>query len=141
MRKLTQQIEMIERIDQLIRLQCTGSPAELAHRLQISKASLYRIIFCMKEMGAPIRFSMTRRSFVYNNDVRFYCGLCNNFKENIEILKRVSKNEISLTYFCCVSLQKPHDNTLFRNLELTWAGLTTTCRAQEDLLTLKIFVL
>ena len=54
MNKLLQQIALIERIDQLIRLKATGTPKCFAKRLTISEASLYRLIDTIKEMGAPV---------------------------------------------------------------------------------------
>lgn len=74
MNKLLQQIELIERIDQLIRLQATGNPNEFARNMDISKASLYRLIDTMKELGAPIEYNITTRSFVYAGHVNFLCG-------------------------------------------------------------------
>ncbi|MFA5327393.1 MAG: HTH domain-containing protein [Prolixibacteraceae bacterium] len=74
MNKLLQQIELIERIDQLIRLKATGTPKTFAKRLTISEASLYRLIDTIKEMGAPVEFSVRYQSYIYANDVNFICG-------------------------------------------------------------------
>ena len=71
---ITKQINLIERIDQLVRLQATGSPVELAIRLNISRAKLYRIIEIMKELNAPIAFDFAVQSFVYEEEVGFQCG-------------------------------------------------------------------
>jgi len=79
MNKLLQQIELIERIDQLIRMKATGSPKEFANNVNISKASLYRLIETMRELGAPIEYSITKQSFVYADHVNFLCGFY--FKE------------------------------------------------------------
>ena len=85
MNKLLQQIELIERIDQLIRLRATGTPKALAQRLGVSEASLYRVIDTMKEMGAPVEFCIRRQSYVYSNDVNFMCGF---------FLKELSYHEV-----------------------------------------------
>lgn len=74
MNKLLQQIELIERIDQLIRLKATGTPKIFAKRLTISEASLYRLIETIKEMGAPVEFSVRYQSYVYSDEVNFMCG-------------------------------------------------------------------
>ena len=74
MYKLLQQIELIERVDQLIRLRATGTPRDLAGRLSISEASLYRLIETLREMGAPIEFSFSSQSYVYLSEVHFMCG-------------------------------------------------------------------
>jgi hypothetical protein len=71
---IIKQIELIERVDQLIRLQATGSPEDLAYRLGISKTKLYRIINTMKTMKAPIEYDITEQSFVYAEAVGFTFG-------------------------------------------------------------------
>lgn len=71
---LIKQIEVIKRIDQLIRLQATGTPENLAHRLDISKTKLYRIINIMKDLNAPILYDVTIQSFVYEETVVFQFG-------------------------------------------------------------------
>ena len=67
-------IELIERIDRLIHLQATGSPVELASKLKISRAQIYRIIDIMKELNAPIEYDFTIQSFVYAEHVNFRFG-------------------------------------------------------------------
>ncbi|EZH74896.1 hypothetical protein ATO12_09150 [Aquimarina atlantica] len=71
---IIKQIEMIERIDRLIRLQATGTPVELASRLGMSRAQTYRIIDIMKELNAPITYDFTIQSFVYEESVGFKFG-------------------------------------------------------------------
>lgn len=85
MNKLLQQIELIERIDQLIRFKATGTPHNFARRLSISEASLYRLIDTLREMGAPIEFSVGSQSYVYSSEVNFMCGF---------FLKELSYKEI-----------------------------------------------
>ena len=71
---IIKQIELIERVDQLIRLQATGSPDDLAYRLGVSKTKLYRIINTMKSLGAPIEYDIAIQSFVYAEAVGFTFG-------------------------------------------------------------------
>ncbi len=71
---MIKQIELIERVDQLIRLQATGSPDDLAYRLRISKTKLYRVINTMKSLNAPIEYDITTQSFVYAEAVGFTFG-------------------------------------------------------------------
>jgi len=87
MNKLLQHIQLIERVDQLIRLRATGSPRNLARRLAISEASLYRLIETLREMGAPIEFSVCYQSYVYSSEVKFICGF---------FLKELSNKEIQI---------------------------------------------
>ena len=66
--------EKISRIDRLIRLKATGSPADLAQRLKISESGLYRYIGYMRLMGAPIIFCKSRNSYVYTDNGKFQVG-------------------------------------------------------------------
>jgi len=74
MKQIIKQIALIERIDQLVRLQCTGAPKKLASKLEISEAKLYRIIDTMKELGAPISYDFSVESYVYNENTDFKCA-------------------------------------------------------------------
>jgi hypothetical protein len=74
MAKLTQTITLMEQIDQLIRLRASGTPQEFAKHLNISKASLHRILEIMKELGAPIEYSLTNQSYIFTYEVEFFCG-------------------------------------------------------------------
>ena len=74
MSKLTKQIAILERVDQLIRLKATGSPKQLAERLEVSEATVFRMIDTMKEMNAPIYYDLTRQSYVYTETTYFKCG-------------------------------------------------------------------
>ncbi|WP_103068719.1 hypothetical protein [Aquimarina sediminis] len=74
MNSVIRQIELIERMDQLIRLQATGTPEDFAYRLRISKTKLYRILNIMKELNAPLKYDFTLQSFVYAEEVGFRFG-------------------------------------------------------------------
>lgn len=74
MNAIVKQLELIDRIDQLIRLQATGSPRALASRLGVSRTTVYRLIDVMKELNAPITYDLRRQSFVYEHIVRFKVG-------------------------------------------------------------------
>ena len=67
-------IEMIERIDQLIRRSATGTADDLALRLGISRTKVYRTIEVMKLLGAPIEYDTQRQTFYYEEEVGFNCG-------------------------------------------------------------------
>jgi len=68
-------IDRSKRIDQLIRLKATGTPDELAHRLDISASTLYKHINAMKDVfGAPIKYCRDRKSYVYEEDGKLELG-------------------------------------------------------------------
>lgn len=64
----------LERIDYLIRSKSTGTPDELARRLEISERTLYAFIHEMRAMGAPIGYSKARRSYYYLKEGKFGFG-------------------------------------------------------------------
>jgi len=67
-------MELLDRIDQLIRLKATGRPKNLANRLQVSEATVFRIIETMKAMDAPICFDIACQSYIYTVATQFKCG-------------------------------------------------------------------
>ncbi len=71
---VTKQINLIKRVDQLIRLQATGTPEELACKLEVSKSKLYRIINMMKEFNAPIEYNTMLETYTYKKEVQFSFG-------------------------------------------------------------------
>ncbi|MDF1570022.1 MAG: hypothetical protein P1P82_00175 [Bacteroidales bacterium] len=64
-------IEILKRMDQMIRTKSTGAPGDFAGRLYVSERSMYNYIGLMKALGAPIRYSRTERSYVYEEAGRF----------------------------------------------------------------------
>jgi hypothetical protein len=52
------------RIERLAGLKCTGTPAALASKFEISDRSVKRIIKEMREEGIEIRFDYNRMSYV-----------------------------------------------------------------------------
>ncbi|WP_128755223.1 helix-turn-helix domain-containing protein [Aquimarina sediminis] len=74
MNVIIKHIELIERIDQLIRMQATGTPAELATKLGVSRTKLYRLIKMMKSLNAPVQYNIALQSYVYEEAVGFRFG-------------------------------------------------------------------
>jgi predicted DNA-binding transcriptional regulator YafY len=69
-------LEVIERVDKLIKLNSTGTADDLSKRLCISRRSVYNILELMKKMGAPIEYSQTRSTYYYS----YQCDLVIGFK-------------------------------------------------------------
>ncbi len=67
----TEKIQRIQRIDRLIRIKATGSPKQLAQRLQIGERTVYDIIKAMRELGAPIKYCTVRESYYYEHEGSF----------------------------------------------------------------------
>lgn len=57
--------DRLTKIDRLIRFKNTGTPEELALKLEISKSTLYEFLGIMKDLGAPIKWDNSINSYVY----------------------------------------------------------------------------
>lgn len=72
---LFQYIDRIQRLDHLIRKKCTGPPKELAAKLGISERWLYYLMEELKQdLGCPIRYDRTKKSYFYKVDGKFMIG-------------------------------------------------------------------
>lgn len=75
------------RLDYLIHLKSTGTPANCANKIGISERSLYDYLKMLKEMGAPIKFSRNRGTYYYNEEGRFRVSfIAKHFGEDVEHL-------------------------------------------------------
>jgi predicted DNA-binding transcriptional regulator YafY len=61
-------IDRLARLDHLIRIKGTGTPAQLAERLNLSERSIYDYINFMKGLGCPIKFDSYRESYFYEEE-------------------------------------------------------------------------
>jgi phage antirepressor YoqD-like protein len=61
-------IDRIERIHKLIKLESTGTPEELAKRLNIKKRQLHNILCEFKCFGAEIRYNRYKQTYYYENN-------------------------------------------------------------------------
>ncbi|KAA2239729.1 HTH domain-containing protein [Chitinophaga agrisoli] len=64
-------LSRLQRIDYLIQIKGTGTPAQLAQKLGMSKRSIFDYLNLMKEFGAPIKFCNFRQSYYYDEDGSF----------------------------------------------------------------------
>ena len=71
---LSKYFERFQRLHTLIRKKATGSPADLAEKLELSERAVFEYIRTMREMGAPIVFCPTRRTYYYEREVKFNMG-------------------------------------------------------------------
>lgn len=65
MMKAFEQLKRLKRMNRLIKDEKTGTPEEFADRLGVSASHLYRCIDEIKELGAPITFSRSRKTYYY----------------------------------------------------------------------------
>lgn len=73
--KFIEKVNQLQRADQLIRMKATGTPEQLASRLEISKRTVFELIAFMKRLNAPIFYCHRRRSYCYKYPVKFNCNI------------------------------------------------------------------
>lgn len=64
--KIIEQIERINRLHELIKYRRTGTPQELAKRLELSTSMMYKIMADLRLKEAPIEYSMQLRTYYYS---------------------------------------------------------------------------
>jgi len=80
------------RIDHLIRIKGTGTPAQLAERLNLSERSIYDYINYMKTLGCPIKFDSFRETYYYEEEGFFVIAFFT--KEKLLQLKMLNDGTI-----------------------------------------------
>ncbi|WP_411275177.1 HTH domain-containing protein [Daejeonella sp.] len=63
--KLIDHIERINRLHELIRYRRTGTPRELARRLELSPSMVYKVLEELKLRGVPIEYSRQLKTYYY----------------------------------------------------------------------------
>jgi len=66
--KMIYQLERIKKINRMIKSANTGSPKEFAGELGISESHFYRYIEELQEMGIPIQYSRSRKTYYYDKN-------------------------------------------------------------------------
>jgi len=75
-----EKVQLIERVDQLIRMKATGSAEDLSDRIGVSRSTVYELIDCMRAMGAEIEYCRHRQSFYYLEEKILAIGFVNKKK-------------------------------------------------------------
>lgn len=65
------------RLDYFIHIKATGTPKQLAAKLNIGERSVRGYISVLKELGAPIIYCRKRNTYYYQEEGRFYCKFLN----------------------------------------------------------------
>lgn len=93
---LSDKLNLMLRLDALIRRKSTSTPKNLATRLELSERSVYNIINEMKKLGGPIFFCKFNNSYCYAEEVVLSIGyLPKNVFEHQ--LKRMQSNKDIIT--------------------------------------------
>ncbi|WP_088341198.1 helix-turn-helix domain-containing protein [Robiginitalea sediminis] len=67
MKNLTH-IERITRLHHLIRMEFTGTPGEIAERLEVSDRTVYYLLDQLRDYGAQIKYDRSRRTYFYEEE-------------------------------------------------------------------------
>lgn len=67
-----QNLFLLQRLDYYIRIRASGSPAQLAARLNVSKRNVFRLLGALREQGFPIAFDKQLNTYFYETPVRLH---------------------------------------------------------------------
>jgi len=65
---MVKNIQILEKLDYMIRYKKTGSPEELAKKFKVSERCIRTHINTLRQLGAPIYFDRKRKSYCYSID-------------------------------------------------------------------------
>ena len=82
---LFQDLYLLQRLDYLIRNHATGSPKELARRLELSERQIFRLIQQMKDIGFPIVYCKSQQCYYYDGEVKIRFEVLINKEKTIHI--------------------------------------------------------
>lgn len=94
---IVEKLMKIECLDQLIRLKRTGTPVELAEKMNLSERQVRRYIDEMRSMGAEIRYNDFLKSYEYIRPMKFQYGF------SLEVMKKIIGGNFSYGYFKSVT--------------------------------------
>lgn len=73
--KFIKQIERLQKLNKLLTQQNTGSPDELAKRLNLKRTQLYEVMDQLKLEGAPIAYNRKLGTFYYTSNFNLEINL------------------------------------------------------------------
>jgi predicted DNA-binding transcriptional regulator YafY len=71
MSKILKRISQLHRLDDLIRRKATGTPNELAEKLNFSERTTFNLLDELRALGASIEYDKFRESYFYSEDFIF----------------------------------------------------------------------
>ncbi len=83
----------LDKIHQLISQECTGTPKELALRLQFSVRTIHHLLELLKEYDAEIKYDRNRKTYYYTEEFIFEVNVSiaiNGNNKMISLLNRYS---------------------------------------------------
>ncbi len=83
--KTIKNLERLQQIHQLIKIERTGSPSELARKLHVSERLVYNLIEQLKDYRASICYDRGRKTYYYYEDFRLEVNISVSVMSNNEI--------------------------------------------------------
>jgi predicted DNA-binding transcriptional regulator YafY len=71
MSKILKRISQLSRLDDFIRRKATGTPIELAEKLNLSERTIFNLLDELRALGASIEYDKFRESYFYSEDFVF----------------------------------------------------------------------
>lgn len=84
--KTIKSLERLQRIHELIKSECTGTPSELAKNINVSERSVYNLIEQLRDLNASICYDRRRKTYYYDEDFQLQVRIS---------LAVISNNEIT----------------------------------------------
>ena len=81
---LIRYVERLRRMDSLIFMMSTGTPAEFAEKLGIKRSTLFQYLQEMRELGVNIGYSYIRQSYFYEDGRRLRISIENQERMNAD---------------------------------------------------------
>jgi biotin operon repressor len=94
---IIERLAKIEQLDQLIRLKSTGTPVELAEKMNLSERQVRRYIDEMRSLGAEIQYNDFLKSYEYVRPMKFQYGF------SLENMKKIIGGNFSYGHFMSVT--------------------------------------
>ena len=66
--QLEEKLKRLRRLDDLIRRKATGSPDQLAYKLDVSRRTVFRLIDFLRNFGAPIAYCGVKQRYYYREE-------------------------------------------------------------------------
>jgi len=63
--------DRLDYLNTLIRKKSTGSPEQLAKKLQVSERTIFQYVEILRSLGAEIKYSRVKQSYYYARDGTF----------------------------------------------------------------------
>lgn len=82
---------LLQRIDHLVRTRATGSPTQLAARLNTSERKVYRLLGELRDQGFPIAYDKIADTYYYQDAVKIEFSILVG-KTNLMAIRGGAKN-------------------------------------------------